>query len=506
MRSTWGALIGLASIVIAPILPAVAQDAASPMAVTSQAVPASPAAVNYNGTDTYTGTIGIGQGGYLYFRKDINNGVGYRQGFSTIGGFQPLMLTPNGGLFGQGQMFITDDGQVGGNLGGGARYFAEEANRVFGAYGFFDFDDTQSGFSNQQIGIGFETLGPMWDFRANGYFPLNTDQHFVRLNSVSSTPFFSGNTALFTGQALFQKTMVGGDAEIGIPLFDPSAFGRLRVYFGGYGYDGAKKDQIGARARIEDHINEYVTIGAAFMHDDVNGDMVTMAVDIRGWSRVLPNLNNRDISNRAKMFLPVVRQYRIATERFQSSITAAALGPMARCRMSCGWTIPTAAGDGTFENPFHNLLPSRGGSGLHPGAEWCQLAGEPALGGITLANNQIMCTAKASTSTSSSMGTALAPARGELCDHLAGARLEHDRRASIPQQSERQQITWPTITRWPDLQHRGFVRERYQRERNQQFYTVAFDSRQHERQLETVAGALTRSMRAASARSRMRRC
>jgi len=383
MRSTWGALLGLTSILFAPILPVIGQDVV---------MPTDAGVTTIDGGSSYSGSAQIGpEGSYLYFRKDIDNGVGYREGFSTVGGFVPLMLSPNYGLFGQGQFFVTDDGRFGGNIGGGARYFVESANRLFGVYGFMDFDENFANNNVEQFGFGFETLGTMWDFRANGYIPTDTDHQFMRLNQLLGPPVFSGNTILLNGNAFFERSMGGGDAEFGVPLLDPSAFGRLRAYFGGYAYDAEEEAQIGGRVRLESHVNEHITLGAAFMHDDVNGDMVTMAVDIRSWRSSLPNLNNRSIDNRAKLYLPVVRQYRIANDRFLKNITAPALDANGD-QFNIVWVdnSNTGAGDGTFENPF-TTLPATA-----PGAQYVLVrTGDstetnPVLGGITLADNQIM--------------------------------------------------------------------------------------------------------------------
>lgn len=383
MRSTWGALLGLTSILFAPILPVIGQDIAYPPA---------PGIATFDGGTVYSGSAQVGpEGSYLYFRKDFDNGVGYREGFSTVGGFLPLLLAPNYGFFGQGQMFVTDDGKFGGNLGGGYRYFVDSADRVFGVYGFLDFDESYGGASAEQIGIGIETLGPMWDFRANGYFPLDSDPRFVRLNALTGPPVFSGNNLILNGNALFDRSMTGGDAEIGVPLLDPSAFGRLRAYFGAYAYEGEKENQAGGRVRLEGHVNEHVTLGASFMHDDTNGDMVTMAVDIRGWNSRLPGMNNRQVSNKAKMFLPAVRQYRIAQERYLDTITTEALGPTgAPVRIVWVDNSNSGSGNGTFEDPFTSLPSNAAGADYILVRSGVSTETNPVLGGITLADNQRM--------------------------------------------------------------------------------------------------------------------
>jgi hypothetical protein len=215
-------------------------------------------------------------------------------------------MTRNSGFFIQPQAFVTDVGEGGLNLGGGFRAYMPEADRVIGIYGFYDNDDSLHGHRRDQLSVGVETLGPMWDFRVNGYIPLDSDEDFLGFDPG-------------TGLNRFEQAIGGADIEFGVPIFDPSAFGRLRAYFGLYAYasdDQFDDDPAGVRVRLEGHVNEHATVNAAFMHDDKFGDMVTLAVEFRGWNSRLPGMNNQNLSNRAKLYLPAVRQYRVANETF----------------------------------------------------------------------------------------------------------------------------------------------------------------------------------------------
>lgn len=382
MRSKWAALLCLASVTLSPVLPAMAQEVFVPYEDAGTAT--------YDGSAVYTGAAPVGNaGGYLFFRKDFDNAVGYDDGYSSVGWFQPFEILGANGFFGQGQVFVTDDGEVGGSLNAGWRTFVDSQNRVYGAYGGIDFDESTRGNRYEQVTLGIETLGQMWDFRLNGYFPLDNDSSFEGLRSLGGPPVFQGNNLVVLGTAFYEKPMPGADVEWGFPLLDPSGFGRLRSYFGGYVYDSEDKNPAGIRVRLESHVNEHVTLGAAFFHDDVNGGMATASLDIRGWSRSLPGLNNKTPSNEAKLYLPIVRNYRVAAETYVEDFSAAALDAGGN-ELDFVWVNNgnPGGGNGTFEDPFTDMPANA------PGADYILVwqgpssPANPVLGGITLEDGQ----------------------------------------------------------------------------------------------------------------------
>lgn len=310
MRSTWGTLLSLAAVMGSHGGTAGAQDQ-----------PANPVmSAPYDGGVIYSDPNEVFETGmsptgvplfdslassYGYLRRDFGDGIGYHEGATAIGGVIPTELNSNQGTFLQGQVLVTDDGNPGFNAGGGYRYFVESANRVIGVNGFFDAVESERENDRTQIGLGFETYGTMWDFLANVYVPLDSERDILH-------PAGGGLNK-------YEEAMGGIDAEIGVPIFDPSAFGRLRAYFGGYAYASNNRfddDPAGFRVRLESHFNEHATLRAAFLTDDRTGDTINVSVELRGWNSRLPGLTTRSPSNRAKMYLPVVRQYRIANETY----------------------------------------------------------------------------------------------------------------------------------------------------------------------------------------------
>lgn len=382
MIRSWAALVVFGGLLAMPLASARAQDGS---------VTAADDIGRASLSDPLSGTTGFGAwGGYLYFRKNFDNGIGYRNGFSNLGWFQPMQLSDDSTFFGQGQFFVTDNGQVGGNVGGGFRHYDPERNSLIGAYGFFDFDQSVHWNRYNQFSIGFEYRSTRFDFLANGYFPFSqSQQNFIAVQNLSNSLVFGGNSLLFNGNALFESAMPGADFEVGFPIFDPSALGRLRGYIGGYAFDSVNQNPAGVRARLESHLSQYATIGATFYHDNVNGSMATAAVELRGWNRRLPALRHSSANNRPKLYLPVTRQYRVAVEQFSSHYEAPVLAADGHA-LDFVWVNNgnAAPGSGTFEDPYHDM-PAKA-----PGADYILVyqgpssPDNPVLGGITLTDGQ----------------------------------------------------------------------------------------------------------------------
>lgn len=310
MRSTWGTLFSLAAVIGVYGETAGAQEpAAGPVQTTPYeggVVYSQPGEVFETGMNpTGVPLFDSVSSAYGYIRRDFEDGIGYDDGATAAGALIPTELNSNQGTFLQGQVLVTDDGNPGFNAGGGYRYFVESANRVFGINGFFDAVESARENDRTQVGLGFETYGTMWDFLANVYVPLDSERDI--LHPVGG------------GLNKYEEAMGGIDAEIGVPIFDPSAFGRMRAYFGGYAYasnDRFNDDPAGFRVRLESHCNENATLRATFLTDDRYGDTVNFSIELRGWNSRLPALTTRSPDNRAKMYLPVVRQYRVANETY----------------------------------------------------------------------------------------------------------------------------------------------------------------------------------------------
>ncbi len=127
-----------------------------------------------------------------------------------------------------------NDGKWAANAGLGARYITR--SRVWGANAYYDYRDTKRQHYNQ-AGLGFESLGEVWDFRVNGYLPVG----------MTRTAFYQPRFGKFAGNSLYVSRKIefalrGINAEVGahvkncrdIPLY----FAAGPYYLGARGKNG----------------------------------------------------------------------------------------------------------------------------------------------------------------------------------------------------------------------------------------------------------------------------
>lgn len=137
------------------------------------------------------------------------NGIGYNQGYSTVEGFFSPAETYNdkwipfldlrGHVFNNGQPAI--------NAGLGLRYLTD--SRVWGINAYYDYRKTHKRPYNQ-VGVGLETLGEIWDFRINGYFVAGKNR-----TGLYDAEFdhFEENSMIISAKD--QRALSGFNAEVG---------------------------------------------------------------------------------------------------------------------------------------------------------------------------------------------------------------------------------------------------------------------------------------------------
>ena len=144
-------------------------------------------------------------------------GIGYSQGYTTLEGFfapdpQQWLLMPFLDLRGH----VFNNGKMAANAGLGFRGIS--GCRTYGLNAYYDYRNTKRLHYNQ-VGVGLETLGTLWDFRINGYLPVGrkmTSPYNVQFGS------FSGHYLLLSQKRQF--AMKGADAEIGFHFGKISKF------------------------------------------------------------------------------------------------------------------------------------------------------------------------------------------------------------------------------------------------------------------------------------------
>ena len=101
------------------------------------------------------------------------------------------------------------DGNENGGAGLGFRHRFSDPDIIFGANAFYDYGD-YSGRGYAQFGTGVELLSKWVDFRANGYFPDRSVNHFNRDRDSS----FRETNSISTSVATKTKLIDGGEGGV----------------------------------------------------------------------------------------------------------------------------------------------------------------------------------------------------------------------------------------------------------------------------------------------------
>ncbi|MFO0917248.1 MAG: leishmanolysin-related zinc metalloendopeptidase [Planctomycetaceae bacterium] len=307
---------------------------------------------NYSGGVSYGGT-------YFQVQNVTGNGVGWTNGYTQLGVLTPYWMNEDTVFAANGRMIVTDNQQIGGNLGGFARHYSSGMDRLFGFNAFYDIDESINDFKYRQTGIGVETLGQWWDFRANGYFPVTSGDNFVRPLALTNNLSYVGHQIAFAGTGLYEQALTGGDFEFGRPIFAATPW--LRGYAGMYMYNSKGVDPVGFRGRIEGWISDDLSVGVMVTEDRQFNTNVNAVVNFlfSGWkpTRWFPNFTTRE-----RMLMPVQRNWRIAAGTYEQYLNIAAINPRTNQPYFVDWvdnsSTTAGPGDGTYENPFKTLQPN----------------------------------------------------------------------------------------------------------------------------------------------------
>ncbi len=168
-------------------------------------------------------------------------GVGYHPGYTTLDGFFDYQDPWDGSWlpFFDLRLHLLNNQRVAGNAGLGIRY---TTSRIWGANAYYDYRLTMQQPYNQ-VSIGFETLGKVWDFRINGYLPLGAKK-----------------SSKFGGRREF--ALKSANVEIGV------RYSPLYAALGPYYLEGYySKISWGGKVRIALDITDYFQIEAISSYD-----------------------------------------------------------------------------------------------------------------------------------------------------------------------------------------------------------------------------------------------
>ncbi|MEX0643535.1 MAG: hypothetical protein WD468_12590 [Pirellulales bacterium] len=257
--------------------------------------------------------------------------------------------------FFDGQVTLSDVQGVGFNLGIGYRWLSylpttTDADRITGVSLWGDGTSTEASNFFPQLGVSFESLGDLWDLRANGYIPIGQDSqigNFIPTGVIG----FQSNFISELATATVDQSFYAAEVELARRL------GRERDAWGFVGaYELANdiQDTTGARAGFRGYAYPDLLLQIAVTHDDIFDTNTTFSLT---WFIGRTRTNFHPACGVLDRFRePVMRNDYVAL----SQSTAIGGTPLTDAdgrdiRVVHVDSSASPGGDGTFERPLNNL-------------------------------------------------------------------------------------------------------------------------------------------------------
>ena len=252
----------------------------------------------------------------------------------------------------------------GGNFGGGYRRYLPMFDRILGVNAYYDYDNT-SGVLFREIGFGAESLGALYDIRANAYLPTGVSSQTLGISNINGTQVFEAHIMKVDQLKQLANALHGFDSEIGFPL--PGRISKrhdVRVFGGGYWFEGPNVSSFGGwKARIQANVVPSVAINL-----QVSDDAQFHTNVVFGASWTFGGYRQPDEQRKtqySRMTTPVQRQYNMVVGLTSTTLKGVTVvdpstgTPYFFEHVSSSATTPVIGGvigDGTVEHPFQNLL------------------------------------------------------------------------------------------------------------------------------------------------------
>lgn len=201
--------------------------------------------------------------------------------------------------------YATDDSALL-SIGLGYRHIDNNA-RILGAYLFADENRSIQHKNFWFLSPGIESLGNLWDFHGNAYFPISTQRQFA--GTAFADQIENYNFVNFTGHEQydhlfdrFNEVGPGADAEIGRVV---PGLKNLRIFVGGYYFSLHDISNMkGAEGRLEYHVNRYITLEGTDSYDNIFHNSAELGVRFT-LGGINPNNTSTLIENR--ILDPIIR-------------------------------------------------------------------------------------------------------------------------------------------------------------------------------------------------------
>ena len=231
--------------------------------------------------------LGVGGFGILGRVGHIAGETMERNQSITYFDLSPYVFAENTYLFGDGRLFLTNQGHMGGSAGLGMRQYFPRNDFVLGASGWYDRDDSRPA-SFQQLGLSLEMFSQWMDIRSNYYWGIGTTlQDLGTIVSPGSARFtdnqitFSTQTSLATStnmvDLMFTVPITG---EIAQSMNLEATAGWYHVYTPSVNF----KNVNGYKLRLDgDFLDRVLHLYTELSVDPFYGTNLVAAADVNYW-------------------------------------------------------------------------------------------------------------------------------------------------------------------------------------------------------------------------------
>ncbi len=199
----------------------------------------------------------------------------------------PFMFVEDTYLFGDGRLFLTNEGQMGGSAGLGLRQYFPRTDMVLGASGWYDKDESR-GVAFEQLGLSLELFSQFMDIRSNWHTGMGTRTKSLGTSIVADSAVFTGHNITFSKQEDFSSAADMVDVMVTVPIPGEAAqsvnleasAGYYRVFTPGLATPAID----GFKLRVDaDFLDRVVHVYSELTQDPVFDTNVVIAADVNYW-------------------------------------------------------------------------------------------------------------------------------------------------------------------------------------------------------------------------------
>lgn len=245
------------------------------------------------------------------------------------------------------------NGKPAANAGIGLRYLS---SRVWGIHAYYDYRKTDH-LNYNQVAIGLESLGSLWDFRLNGYLPVGSTK-----SSFYHPQFHKFHKHRMIISVKREFAMMGTNAELGAHVHS----GEQAHFYAGLGpyyFVGDGKQAIGAQGRLSGTFWDYVGLEIkgsydTFFKGTVQGE-ISFIIPFAGKKKA-PSEN---LTLRRRAYQRVDRQEIIVLAHKRKNEVA--INPSTKEPWFFWFVDNMSHSLGTYESPFSTLTDAQNASSPH---------------------------------------------------------------------------------------------------------------------------------------------